>query len=166
MQQVKGQIRRVHQASIQCSSEQAMQRLGAQLANGLAGRTLILLDGELGAGKSVLVRALIHALGYTGRVKSPTYTLIESYELEEKKSGIAHIAHLDLYRLADPDELEYLGFDDVMDSHELVLIEWPEKALDRLPAGQIHIQISYAGDNTRRVDISSSCRLAITQETS
>lgn len=143
-----------------------MQTLGGQLAHSLAGKTLILLGGELGTGKSVLVRALIHALGYAGRVKSPTYTLIESYELEGKKSGITRIAHLDLYRLADPDELEYLGFDDVMDSHELVMIEWPEKALDRLPVGQIHIQIYYTGDNTRRVDISSSYPLVITQETS
>ena len=156
----------MHHTSIQCSSEQAMQTLGAQLANTLAGRTLVLLDGELGAGKSVLVRALIHGLGYAGRVKSPTYTLIESYDLEETKSGITRIAHLDLYRLADPDELEYLGFDDVMDSHELVLIEWPEKPLDRLPAAQINIQITYTGDSTRRVDISSSCRLAIAQESS
>lgn len=143
-----------------------MQTLGAQLANSLAGKTLILLDGELGAGKSVLVRALIHALGYTGRVKSPTYTLIESYELDGNPSGIARVAHLDLYRLADPDELEYLGFDDVMDSHELVVIEWPEKALGRLPDGHIQIQIYYAGDDTRRVDISSSYPLVVTQESS
>lgn len=143
-----------------------MQTLGAQLALSLAGRTLILLDGDLGAGKSVLVRAVIHTLGYSGRVKSPTYTLIESYELEDDKFGIKRIAHLDLYRLFDPDELEYLGFDDVMDTHELVFIEWPEKARDRLPTEQIRIVIAYAGVDSRLVEISSSYPLKITQESS
>jgi len=142
-----------------------MQQLGAELASELTGNTLIMLDGELGVGKSVLVRALIHALGYAGRVKSPTYTLIESYEIEANQTGITRIAHLDLYRLADPEELEYLGFDDVLDNHQLVLIEWPEKALERLPAAQINIRISYADNHSRCVEISSVQPLAITQET-
>ena len=149
-----------------------MQSLGGQLAHSLEGRTLILLTGELGAGKSVLVRALIHTLGFAGRVKSPTYTLVESYELAGAVSGISRIAHLDLYRLSDPEELEYLGIDDIMDNHELVLIEWPEKAGDRLPAEHICIQIAYAGDEIRQVDINSSYPsllnkdLAFTQEPS
>lgn len=143
-----------------------MIKLGNQIAHGLRDKTLIALNGDLGAGKSVLVRSIIHALGYPGRVKSPTYTLIESYKLAETRRGINRIAHLDLYRLADPEELEYLGFDDVLHDHELVCIEWPEKAQDRLPAEQIRIDIAYAEAESRLVTIYSEYPLLISQESS
>ncbi|MFK7853486.1 MAG: tRNA (adenosine(37)-N6)-threonylcarbamoyltransferase complex ATPase subunit type 1 TsaE [Granulosicoccus sp.] len=161
-----GQHNCTNRVIVQCLNEQAMIKLGGQIAHGIRGKALIALNGDLGAGKSVLVRSIIHALGYPGRVKSPTYTLIESYTLDESRRGISRIAHLDLYRLADPDELEYLGFDDVLYDHELVLIEWPEKAQDRLPAEQIRIDIAYAESEARLVNIYSEYPLLIPQESS
>ncbi len=143
-----------------------MQLLGAELAGLLPMRSLVTLSGELGAGKSVLVRSAIHACGYTGRVKSPTYTLIETYECandvgvthvsgasdstEGKQSG-RRVAHLDLYRLTDPGELEYLGFDDVLETHDLVFIEWPEQGAQRLPVATLHVLIEYADNGARKV---------------
>ncbi len=134
-----------------------MQALGVELARSLpAGTsTLMTLSGELGAGKSVLVRSIIHALGYAGRVKSPTYTLIETYELPPEDGCIARIAHMDLYRLEDPAELDYLGFDDVLRDHDLVLIEWPQKGGDRVPPADLQVSISYTADESREVVFSA-----------
>lgn len=140
---------------VACSDEQSMQKLGSSLVTELAPGTLMSLSGELGAGKSFLARAMIHAAGYEGRVKSPTYTLIESYEIASPLTDIRRIAHLDLYRLADPDELHYLGFDDVLDSHDLVMIEWPEKAGDLMPPVTVRISIDYATSGGRVVEIES-----------
>ena len=134
--------------------ESAMQALGKELAETLPAGSLVTLSGELGAGKSVLVRAIIHTLGYTGRVKSPTYTLIESYEVPLEGGKLTRIAHLDLYRLEDPAELDYLGFDDVLAGHELVLIEWPEKGGDRVPKADLQISIRYAADDRRELTFS------------
>ena len=144
-----------HEHSISCIDEQAMQDLGASLVTQITSGALLTLRGELGAGKSVLARAMIHAAGYEGGVKSPTYTLIESYALTSPRGEIRRIAHLDLYRLADPEELHYLGFDDVLDSHDLVLIEWPEKAGDLMPPASIRINIEYAPEGGRIVTIES-----------
>lgn len=135
-----------------------MQALGADLMVALRSSStsqahLVTLSGELGAGKSVLARAMIHAAGYTGRVKSPTYTLIETYEIDTGPGSVFRIAHLDLYRLADPDELHYLGFDDVLDTHDLVLIEWPDKAGDLLPEVSVQIDVEYMLPEGRCVNI-------------
>lgn len=124
--------------------EAAMQAFGARLAMSLPQASLVTLSGELGAGKSVLARAMIHSLGYQGRVKSPTYTLIETYEVVDAGKVVTRIAHLDLYRLTDPEELDYLGFDDVLATHDLVIIEWPEQAEGRVPAASVHVLIEYA----------------------
>lgn len=134
-----------------CSTEEQLQAIGVKLSERLRPETLVTLSGELGAGKSVLARAIIHALGHTGRVKSPTYTLIETYQLEKSTRGIKSIAHLDLYRLADPDELHYLGFDDVLAGNDLVIIEWPEKGAGLIPDPQLRIQIDYAHEGGRSV---------------
>lgn len=141
------------------AGESAMQSLGKELARCLPKGTLVTLSGELGAGKSVLVRSIIHALGYTGRVKSPTYTLIETYELAHPSDGrIQRIAHLDLYRLQDPAELDYLGFEDVIDENDLVLIEWPQLGGDRVPTADLHMIISYADEDQRHVACQSSLK--------
>ncbi len=132
-----------------------MQSLGRELAELLPSGSLVSLSGELGAGKSVLVRSIIHSLGYTGRVKSPTYTLIETYDVPMPKRGIARIAHLDLYRLEDPSELDYLGFDDVLSDHQLVLIEWPAKGGDRVPQADLQVQISYTEGSGRKLVFST-----------
>jgi tRNA threonylcarbamoyladenosine biosynthesis protein TsaE len=126
------------------ADEAAMQSFGTRLVNSLPEKALVTLSGELGAGKSVLARAMIHSLGYEGRVKSPTYTLIETYEATNADKSVTRIAHLDLYRLSDPEELDYLGFDEVLVSNNLVIIEWPEQAEGRVPAASVQVTIEYA----------------------
>ena len=138
-----------------CADEHAMQQLGITLSQQLLPGTLLFLSGELGAGKSFLARAIIHAAGYEGRVKSPTYTLVESYDIKTPATAIARIAHLDLYRLSDPDELYHLGFDDVLGQHDLVMIEWPEKAIEQLPEATVEIIIDYLPAEARNVAVKS-----------
>jgi tRNA threonylcarbamoyladenosine biosynthesis protein TsaE len=119
---------------------EAMQALGASLARALPARTtaVLHLSGDLGAGKTTLVRGFLAALGNTGRVKSPTYTLIETYELDHRT---AH--HLDLYRLKTPEEAEGLGLRDL---EGIVLIEWPEKGAGHLPAADVVVRLSHLGE--------------------
>ena len=145
----------MHSRQVECSDEQAMQDLGGSLITQLASGTLLSLSGELGAGKSVLARAIIHAAGYKERVKSPTYTLVESYDIASPRTCLRRIAHMDLYRLAEPEELHYLGFEDVLDSHDLVMIEWPEKAGELMPLATVQISIDYACGGGRVVLIES-----------
>lgn len=128
-------------------SEDAMMALGASLASGLSKPAVITLSGDLGAGKSVLARGIIRALGHGGAVKSPTYTLIEQYETDQWR-----IAHLDLYRLEDGEELHYLGFDDIVANSDLLLIEWPDKAAGLLPKSTVDVRISYS-DSGRLVSV-------------
>jgi tRNA threonylcarbamoyladenosine biosynthesis protein TsaE len=127
----------------------ATERLGAGLAGLLKDRSgswLVALAGPLGAGKTTLARGFLRELGHAGRVPSPTYTLIEPYDL-----GGRPVLHLDLYRLADPEELEYLGFRDLFEGGALVLVEWPERAGDRLPAPDIEIGLSMTDSGRRAV---------------
>lgn len=95
---------------------------------------VIYLRGDLGAGKTTLVRALVRALGYAGRVKSPTYTLLEQYE-----TGGLHLCHFDLYRFQDEEEWEAAGFRDELNGHKVWLVEWPEKAGGLLPQADVEI---------------------------
>ncbi len=111
------------------------QRLVPAATQGL----VIHLRGDLGAGKSTFARALLQALGVGERVKSPTYSLIESYPLA---GNSAH--HLDLYRLADPEEVEWLGLPDLADPDALILIEWPERGGERIPPADLRIELSHA----------------------
>ena len=95
---------------------------------------VLYLQGDLGAGKTTFARALIQSLGYSGRVKSPSYGLLESYE-----AGGMGILHLDLYRLEAAEELEYLALRDLLDTHALLLVEWPEKGAGHLPAADLNL---------------------------
>jgi tRNA threonylcarbamoyladenosine biosynthesis protein TsaE len=120
----------------------ATARLGAALAAALGeGGVVIYLQGELGTGKTTLTRALLLELGHAGRVRSPTYTLVEPYELDQRR-----VFHLDLYRLSSPGELEYLGLRDLDPGRDLILIEWPERGEGELPAPDIRIQLTYLGE--------------------
>lgn len=121
---------------IELPDEAATLALGAQLA-AVVGPGLIVLEGELGAGKTCVVRGLLRGLGYAGRVKSPTYTLVEPY------AGLrVPVSHWDLYRLGSPEELEALGAREA-GSGELRLVEWPERALGRLGVPDLAIRLEY-----------------------
>lgn len=119
-----------------------MRSFGGALADALlsvsGGAVVVAIQGELGAGKTTLVRGLVNALGIDGSVRSPTYTLIEPYEAHGR-----HIYHLDLYRLADPREVEALGVCDLLRSDTVLLIEWPERGVGALPQADLTIAIAY-----------------------
>lgn len=102
---------------------------------------VIYLHGELGAGKTAFARSLISQLGYSGHVKSPTYTLVESYELPK---FVVH--HFDLYRIFDPRELEFIGIHDYFQANTLCLIEWAERAENNLPLPDLILNLSWEGE--------------------
>jgi tRNA threonylcarbamoyladenosine biosynthesis protein TsaE len=117
---------------------EAQEAWGARLAAACPRRALILLQGDLGAGKTTLVRGFLRARGHHGPVRSPTYTLVEPYDLP---SG--QVYHLDLYRLGHGEELEYLGLRDLLDEEAVLLIEWPERAAGWLPPADLRIRIRH-----------------------
>ncbi len=118
----------------------ATEELGAMVAAAMFDGILVFLQGDLGAGKTTLVRGLLRRLGYQGAVKSPTYTLLEEYYLDEKK-----LIHFDLYRLADPEELDLIGIRDYFDQKSCCFIEWPERGQGYLPQQDLEIEISVDG---------------------
>lgn len=108
------------------------------------------LEGELGAGKTTVVRHLLHALGVSGRIKSPTYTVVEPYELADLA-----IWHFDFYRFSDPREWEDAGFRDIFASPGLKLAEWPEKAAGFIPRADLILHLEVDGDSARRVTLTA-----------
>ena len=121
----------------------ATDALGARLAQTLPARAVIHLHGDLGAGKSTLARAMLRALGVTGTIRSPTYTLVEQYPLPA--GGLA--LHLDLYRIGNAGELEFLGLD--ASEARLWLVEWPERGRGALPASDLDIELAVEGSGRR-----------------
>lgn len=132
--------------------EAALVALAQRLAPAVREGAAIHLSGELGAGKTTFARALLKAVGVGERVKSPTYSLIESYRV-----GALDVHHLDLYRIADPGELEWLGLADLTVPSALFLVEWPERGGDALPPPDLHVFLRHAGA-VRELEIHADAR--------
>ncbi len=133
--------------SVFLQDEAATLQYGNSLAKRLRGDELVLLRGDLGAGKTTLVRGILRGLGHTGSVKSPTYTLLEPYELAQQT-----VYHFDFYRIVDSQELEFIGIDELMDADAIKLVEWPEHAADKLPDPDLEILLEVEGAG-RRLEI-------------
>lgn len=124
------------------ADEQATLAFGARLADALlrAGRGVLYLYGDLGAGKTTLARGLLRAAGVSGTLRSPTYTLMEPY-----LAGTQSFLHLDLYRLVDPSEVENLGLRDYPVESTIWLVEWPERGQGFLPPADLTLRLGHAG---------------------
>lgn len=136
---------------VSSNSEEMTESLGAQIASlCLAAEAdekqtwTVHLVGELGAGKTCFSRGFVRGCGHSGSVKSPTYTLVEPYELDE-----VDVFHFDLYRLADAEELEFMGFRDYQNSNTINLIEWPQQGQGVLPAPDLLIAIEFTPDGRK-----------------
>lgn len=133
------------------ADEAATLAYGARLAEWLREppnrRGVVFLRGQLGAGKTTLVRGILRALGHEGAVKSPTYALLEPYEI-----GDTTIYHFDLYRIGVSEELDFIGIDELLDAEAITFVEWPERGSGRLPNPDVDIHLSLEGEG-RRVEV-------------
>lgn len=130
------------------------EALGARIAAGLRLGTAVALEGDLGAGKTVLARAILRALGVGEDVPSPTFTLVQSYE-----TSTLPVRHYDLYRIEDASEMEELGLEEALDEGA-ALIEWPERAATHIPEDALHVRLEVIGENSRRAMIRGPSRWA------
>lgn len=142
--------RNVAETTIFLENVEATERLGAAIVNVIQDGMLIFLQGDLGVGKTSLVRGALRQLGYQGAVKSPTYTLLEEYSLVGKD-----IIHFDLYRLTDPEELDLIGIRDYFNGKTCCFVEWPERGKTHLPQEDLVIQMSHTAAG-REVQITAA----------
>lgn len=151
------------QISVDLPSIQDTEDYAADLATCLTVPMVITLSGDIGAGKTTLMRALLRALGVHGPIKSPTYSLVETYDLPPNPAlseTLVHVHHFDLYRITDESELEFLGFRDYFQSNTICCIEWPERI--RLPAEQIDLALLLIGSgNGRTLSILAAKELSV-----
>lgn len=129
------------EAGVRLADPQATEALGQALAATRPARAVLHLEGGLGAGKSTLARALLRALGVKGAIRSPTYTLVERYPIPGGEA-----AHLDLYRLAEAGELDFLGLDELEEAVSLWLVEWPDRGEGVLPARDLLLRLDVRGE--------------------
>ncbi|MRW92667.1 tRNA (adenosine(37)-N6)-threonylcarbamoyltransferase complex ATPase subunit type 1 TsaE [Duganella sp. FT80W] len=137
--------------------EEGTAALGAALARALAPGLAIHLHGDLGAGKTALTRALLHAAGHTGTVKSPTYTLSEPYQVQLNGRAVS-VIHFDLYRMSSAEEFLDAGFREDFNGDNICIVEWPEKADGVLPPPDLNVFLTVAG-NGRDVELQASTAL-------
>lgn len=130
-------------------NEKETLQVARSLAQALEGRGVVFLQGHLGAGKTTFCRGVLESYGHTGAVKSPTYTLVEPYTLDN-----LNVYHFDLYRLSDPEELEYMGIRDYFDEGNLCLVEWPEQGEGILPQPDLYVRLQ-ADEGGRSMTIES-----------
>jgi tRNA threonylcarbamoyladenosine biosynthesis protein TsaE len=130
--------------SLYLADEAATETLGGALARCLPAGALVFLEGDLGAGKTTLARGFLRGLGYSGAVRSPTYTLVEPYE-----TAAGPVFHFDLYRLADPEELEFMGIRDFLGSAARCLVEWPARGAGWLPGPDLVLRLAREGAGRR-----------------
>lgn len=131
-------------------NEAELLSYAAKVAVLIKAPAVIFLSGHLGVGKTTFVRGFLRGLGFEGLVKSPTFTLVEDYFLQNQS-----IYHFDLYRIRDPEELEWMGIRDYLD-HGILLVEWPERAIDYLPKPDLHWQLEIASGGRDLILIEAS----------
>lgn len=137
--------------TLHSSGEFETEALGRRLAASLPAVRLIYIRGPLGAGKTTFVRGLLHGLGHAGPVKSPTFTLIEPYEIRDLS-----VCHFDLYRVSDPGEIEFLALRDYIGSDTICIVEWPERAGTLLPAPDLDVMIRPTNNEGRELQLQAS----------
>ncbi len=137
----------------QLRDEAATVALGCRLGKALRAGGVVFLQGTLGAGKTTLTRGVLQEFGHSGAVKSPTYTLVEPYEFSGFK-----VFHFDLYRLGDPEELEYMGIRDYFLEQNLCIVEWPSRGEGILPIADLAVELSVSGTGRLAVTKPGSAR--------